>query len=163
MSGLSQSPELRLIEESIENANSRLKFFRVAFGASSGSQMLARSEVLKLLDGIYRDGRTKVKWDSYSDPTRTEAKLAFLAILCMESVLPQGGQVGVSSERGEWSFHAYGPKIKYNQDVWATVKSKGVGEVPSSEVHFALLGEALSSVGRPPQVGHSDSAVSLRY
>lgn len=163
MAGLPQSPELRLIEESIDNANARLKFFRVAFGASSGGQMLARTEVLKLLDGVYGGGRMKVKWDSLSDPTRTEAKLAFLAILCMESTLPQGGQIGVGSERGEWQFHSYGPKIKYDADTWAAVKAKGAGHPGSSEVHFALLGEALAEVRRPAQVGHSDSAVSLRY
>ena len=163
MSGLPQSPELKLIEESIDNANARLKFFRVAFGASSGGQMLARPEVLKLLEGVYGGGRVKVKWDSLTDPTRTEAKLAFLAILCMESTLPQGGQIGIASDRGEWQFHAYGPKIKFEADTWAAVKSKGAGMAGSSEVHFALLGEAFAEVDRPAQVGHSDSAVSLRY
>ncbi len=162
MSGLPSSPELRLIEESIENANSRLKFFRVAFGASSGGQMLARTELLKLLDGVYGGGRVKVKWDSLSDPTRTEAKLAFLATLCMESGLPQGGQISVTSERGEWKFHAYGPKIKYEPEVWSVLRTV-VSDLASSDVHFSLLGEALKAVGRVPQVGHSDTAISLRY
>lgn len=163
MGGLSQSPELRLIEESINNANARLKFFRVAFGAASGKQMMARPEVTKMLDGIYGGGRLAVRWDSAVDPTRTEAKLAFLGILCMESCLPQGGEIGVSTDRGEWKFHAYGKKIKYEPEPWAAVKSPTRAETCSATVHFALLGQALGQVHREPQIGHSDSAVSLRY
>lgn len=163
MSGVSQTPEMKLIEESIENANARLKFFRVAFGASTGGQIMARGDLVKLLEGTFTGGRLKVTWDAYSDPTRSETKIAFLAILCLESALPLGGEIGVSAERGEWRFHAYGPKIRFEADTWAHLKGQAKGHAASSDVQFPLLAAALQSVRRTAQVGNSDSAVSLRY
>lgn len=163
MSGVPQTPELKLIEESVENANARLKFFRVAFGAASGGQVMARGDLLKLLEGTFAGSRLKVKWDAYSDPTRSEAKIAFLAVLCLESALPMGGEIGIGAEQGEWKFHAYGPKIRFEAETWARLKGQSSERPASSEVQFPLLAEALATIGRTALVGHSDSAVSLRY
>ena len=46
MSGAPEGPELQLINESVENANARLRFFRIAFGAASADQVISRSEIL---------------------------------------------------------------------------------------------------------------------
>lgn len=163
MSGLNNSPELKLIEESIESANARVRFFRVVFGASSGAQIMARPEVSGLLAGVYSGGRLNVRWESPSDPTRTEAKVGFLAIMCAESALPNGGEITITSDRGEWQLQAYGPKIKFETEFWSVLKGNLSTEIPSSKVQFSLLAQALSALDRKPQVGHSDSAVSIRY
>lgn len=163
MSGMGASPELKLIEESIQSANARVRFFRVAFGAASGTQVMARAEILSLLDGAFSSGRMMVRWDSPTDPTRTEVKLGFLAIMCAEASLPLGGEVTIASDRGNWQVQAYGKKIKFEPDLWSALNSPISEDVPSSKVQFLLLGEALTQVGRTVQVGHSDSAVSIRY
>jgi histidine phosphotransferase ChpT len=163
MAGMGDSPELKLIEESIQSANARVRFFRVAFGAASGTQIMARTEILSLLDGIYAGGRLMVRWDSPTDPTRTEVKLGFLAIMCAEAALPLGGEVTIASDRGNWQVQAYGKKIKFESDLWAALNSPISEDVMSSKVQFLLLGEALTQVARTAQVGHSDSAVSVRY
>ena len=164
MSGMGDSPELKLIEESIESANSRVRYFRVAFGASSGSQIMARTEVLSLLDGIYAGGRLTVRWDAPSDPTRSEAKMGFLAIMCAEAALPMGGEISVSCDRGNWQIQAYGKaKIKFEKEIWKLLNAPMPSDVPSSKVQFLLLGEAFTQLGLTPQVGHSDTALSIRY
>ncbi|MEM9582003.1 MAG: histidine phosphotransferase family protein [Pseudomonadota bacterium] len=163
MSGISDSPEMKLIEEAVESANARVRFFRVAFGASSAAQMLARAEILRLIDGCYGTGRVKVRWQPPSDPSRTEAKTAFLALLCMESALPQGGEIAISADRGNWQLQAFGPSIRYDPDLWATLTRDIGHDVMSSQVQFILLREVLAATGQSPLVGHSDSAVSLRY
>jgi histidine phosphotransferase ChpT len=38
MSGTAPGPEMDLISQSVENANARIRFFRVAFGAARGGQ-----------------------------------------------------------------------------------------------------------------------------
>lgn len=163
MSGMGDSPELKLIEESIQSANSRVRYFRVAFGAASGSQVMARTEILSLLDGVYAGGRFVVRWDAPSDPTRSEAKMGFLAIMCAEAALPLGGEVTVTSDRGNWQVQAYGTKIKFEKEHWKLLNAPIPSDVPSSKVQFLLLGEAFTQLGLNPQVGHSDSAMSLRY
>lgn len=163
MSGLGDTPELNLIEESIQSANARIKFFRVALGASSGSQIMARAEIMKLLAGCYGGGRMKTRWDAASDPTRTDAKIGFLAIMCMETALPNGGEVIVSMEHGSWTVSAYGPKIRFEQPLWGLVAGKPYEDLTSGMVQFALLGDVMRMTGKTPQIGHSDSAVSLKF
>ncbi len=163
MSGVTDTPEMKLIEEAVDGANARIKLFRVAFGASSGSQMLARSEMLKILDGCYGGGRLKVRWSPPSDPTRTEAKIALLAILCVETVLPQGGEIVINAERGNWQLQGFGPAVRFDAEVWGALTRQAGQALPSSQVQFTLLREAFERTGQVPQVGHSDSAVSLQY
>ncbi len=43
------SPELDLISQSVENANARIRYFRISFGATSSSQIMGRQEVLSVL------------------------------------------------------------------------------------------------------------------
>lgn len=163
MSGLADTPELKLIEESIQSANARIKFFRVALGAASGSQIIARAEIIKLLAESYGGKRIRTRWDAASDPTRTEAKIGFLAIMCMETALPSGGEIIVSLEHGSWSVNAYGPKIRYEAPLWGLVAGKPYEDLTSGMVQFALLGDVMGAIGKEPQIGHSDSAVSLKF
>lgn len=163
MSGVASSPEMKLIEEAVASANARVKFFRVALGGSTGAQMLARSEILKLLDGCYGGGRLTVRWEPPSDPSRTEAKVAFLALMCIETVLPQGGDIVINADRGNWQLQAYGPTIKFDAELWASLTRETDLTIGSSQIQFVLLKAALDAIGQPPQVGHSDSAVSLRF
>ena len=162
MSGIASSPEMTLIEDAIESANARVRFFRVAFGAATGSQILARSEILKLIEGCYGAGRISVRWDPPWDPSRTEVKIGLLAILCLESTLSHGGSIIVEASRGVWTFQSYGEKIRFEPELWAALQGRGAGEVSSAQVQFLLLRDALHLAGKTPQVGHSDSAVSLK-
>lgn len=163
MSGVADTPEMTLIQEAVESANARVRFFRVALGASSGTQMLARAEVLRLLDGCYGGGRLDVRWAPLSDPSRTEAKTAFLALMCMEAALPQGGEIVINADRGNWQLQGYGPSIRYDAELWSALTRDTGTPVGSSQVQFLLLRDVLSSTGQTPLVGHSDSAVSLRF
>lgn len=163
MSGHPPSAEMKLIEESVENANNRIRFFRVAFGGASAAQRMARGDIVKLIAGCYAGGRIAVKWQVMPDCSRVETKLALLSILCMESGLPAGGEIIIAEERGEWQIHAYGSKIRFDPDCWNTVNGRATEDLSSAQVQFALLRDALETLGRKPQIGHSDSAISLMY
>ena len=52
MSGAATRPELALISDSVENANARIRYFRVAFGAASPGQRLRGSEIRAILVGL---------------------------------------------------------------------------------------------------------------
>lgn len=163
MSGLPRTPELALIEESIANANARVRLFRLAFGAANADQKMSRQDVVKLIGDCYAGGRVSVKWETVSDMSRVEAKLALLAVLCMEVTLPLGGQVVVRCERSQWQMQAYGEKIRYEQEVWGVLSGQRTDALAPAHVQFLMLRDALASLGQTAQSGHSDSAVSLRY
>ena len=54
MSGMSAAPEITLISESVDNANARIRFFRIAFGAASADAVTSHSEVTGILADVYR-------------------------------------------------------------------------------------------------------------
>ncbi len=98
MSGSGDTPEMALISESVENANARIRFFRVAFGAASPGQRLgaagdrsrswaATGKTSRLQDRLARDGRCE----------RQDVKLAFLLMQCLETRCP--GAAGSRSRR----------------------------------------------------------------
>ena len=163
MSGIGETPEMKLIEESVANANARVRFFRVALGASSGSHLMARGDILNLVKDTYDGGRIAARWDVSTDPSRTDVKLAFLAMMCCEIGLPQGGEVIVTDDRGSWTVQAYGPKIRVEPELWARLKTPADTPVEAAKIQFPLLCEALRATDRVVEVGHSDSAISLRY
>ena len=62
-------PEMALISESVANANARIRFFRISFGAASGDQRIARSEVMSVLTDLTRGGRVSYAWTSVAEFT----------------------------------------------------------------------------------------------
>ncbi|EPX79049.1 histidine phosphotransferase family protein [Litoreibacter arenae] len=165
MSGLPPSPELTLIEESIANANARVRLFRLAFGVASAGQRMARGDIVKLLGDCYASGRIQVMWEPTSDVSRQEAKIALLGVLCLETALPAGGKIVLRCDRGSWQMQAYGEKIRVEPEVWSVLMPKATkaGDLSAAQVQFILLRDALAQLGATAQAGHSDSAVSLRY
>jgi histidine phosphotransferase ChpT len=85
MSGINAAPEIALISESVENANARIRFFRVAFGASSPGQMVGRPEIMSILNDMTKGGRLDIDWRPTDDVLRAQVKLAFLLLQCLES------------------------------------------------------------------------------
>jgi histidine phosphotransferase ChpT len=144
MSGAAGSPEMTLIGESIENANARIRFFRVAFGAAAPGSLLGNSEIRSIMADMYRGSRTSVDWRLDNDPPRSEAKLAFLLLLCLESALPWGGRLTVSqSGSGRWTLLATGERQKIDEGLWDLLANPhSETQVTASEVHFALAHKA---------------------
>ena len=165
MSGLKPSPELSLIEESIANANARVRLFRLAFGSANGAQRMARSDIVKLLGDCFGSGRIQVTWEPTSDVSRIEAKIALLAVLCLEVALPAGGKIVLRCDRGHWQMQAYGNKIRFDANPWGILSNSTADatELQPAHIQFALLRDALAQLGQTAQAGHSDSAASIRY
>lgn len=165
MSGLPPSPELSLIEESIANANARVRLFRLAFGVASGGQRMARGDIVKLLGDCYGAGRIQVIWEPTSDVSRIEAKIALLAVLCLEVALPAGGKIVLRCDRGQWQMQAYGSKIRFDPLAWNLLikRTADPTDMQPAHVQFLLLRDALAQFDQSALAGHSDSAVSLQY
>lgn len=140
-------PELDLVRESVENAQARLRFFRIAFGQSGGDQELGRAEVLGILTELYKSGRLKVHWAVEESRPRAEVKLAFLLLQCLESAMPYGGQVHIDRSRGGWRVQGDAEKLRLEPMLWESLSSLTVpAALRPSQVHFALVPKALRAV-----------------
>jgi len=163
MSGLKQTPEMALISESVENANARIRFFRVAFGAAGPTQEIRRSELLSIL-GPLSSLRVRIDWQVSDSALRSEAKLAFLLIQCMESALPWGGTITVSKIGNRWQLKGTADRIKDLPHLWPLI-SQGTHteEIAPSEVQFPLAHRAATEMGVRVDCDITGGAITLSF
>lgn len=59
MSGSPLTAEMALITDSVQNANARIRFFRVAYGHAAAQQMMGRAEIIGILQDIAQGARVR--------------------------------------------------------------------------------------------------------
>lgn len=163
LTGATPGPEMELISASVHNANARIRFFRIAFGAA-GQQMMGRTEIMSVLKDISKTGRIEMLWVPSDPHPRPMVRLAFLAVLCCETALPQGGSIRVDQEDDRWKVTATGGAVSLDPALWNTL-----GEAPvstngsSATVQFPLLAEMVEKLGRKVEFDHDLERVEIRY
>ena len=163
MSGDMSGPELELISDSVANANARIRFFRIAFGAAS-EQQISRAEVVSVLEDISKGGRLKYQWTPQEPATRAEVRLALLAGLCLETGLPYGGNVNILCADGKWAVIGEGSKLNIDDELWARVSGgSSSATVTPALVQFAMLPEAARDLGRTVRVEQTLERVTIHF
>jgi histidine phosphotransferase ChpT len=164
MDGAGNSPELALIAESVVNANARIRFFRVAFGATTGDQRIARSEVQSILADMTRGGRLSVAWTSGGDLPRREVRLAFLLLQCLETAMAYGGRVRIEHDDAKWIMTGEAERLKIDPALWEVLtEPHPPAEIGAAQVHFALVPEELKRQGRRLMTNITESAIRLSF
>ncbi len=165
MSGATTGAEMELISESVENANARIRYFRIAFGAAGSGQDIARSEAVAVLSEMFRDSRMHVAWLPETDLPRSRVKLNFLLFLCFESALPRGGAVSLSSVGDGTAIYAEADMLRFDENLWALLADAGRQSPPlaPATVHFALAGLCAQDLGLTLSVERSQNSLRVRY
>lgn len=149
--GLTASPELRLIAESVAAARARIQAFRMAFGQSKGEQRVASGALAALLQSASSNPRLRIEMDAEGDFARDETRMLMLAVMCLETALPWGGAVTASHDTGGWKLVGTAERAKADPELWFWLNAPD-GQTPRSpapsEVQFALLGESARAAGR---------------
>jgi histidine phosphotransferase ChpT len=169
-----QGPEIALISESVHNANARIRFFRIAYGASSDGQRVARGEITSILADLYGAARLDIDWRAAGDPPRDEVKLLFLLIQCLETALPFGGQVTADRIDGVWTLAGTSPKLRAEPALWDGFRSAAArpgstppeawaGAITSALVHFALVPDSLRKIGATLAIEMDETTITLRF
>ncbi len=164
MSPAGSSPEIALIAESVENANARIRYFRVAFGAASTEANLGRAEIVDILTDLTRGGRIGIEWNAAGALARGEVKLAFLVILCLETAMPWGGQIHVSTDDKRWFLGATAERLKVDPELWELMANPCADvEVTSALVQFALVPETARAIGRSLRTDIRDNYINVSF
>lgn len=162
LSGAAPSEELQLIRASVDAATARIRFFRVAFGAAGAGQLMAARDIRATLEAMYGDSRLKVRWSNDEDQERLEAKVAFLALACLEQAMPWGGTVEVRASTNAWVLHAQAERFKHEPRLWDMLSRGTQAEtLAGSEVQFGLLRDLSQSARRPISVTITDQSLSI--
>lgn len=161
---IADRPELTLLAESAGNANARIRFFRISFGAASPDQRIARSEVLSVLAGLAAGSRITTTWTSAPDLARREVRLAFLVLQCLETALPYGGTVTIHEANTFWTVQAKAPRLKLDQPLWDILRgSAAPAGLAANAVQFALVPAALAALGRKLAVTTDETSITLTF
>ncbi len=164
MSGVGAAPEMSLITESVDSANARIRFFRVAYGAAKSDSMIGNAELKSVLSDLYRGNRLIIDWRIGEDVPRTEAKLAFLLLQCMESAFPWGGKLQVTRSGETWNIFGKADRMKIDEPFWELLIDDGKQvDVTASNVHFALIQPAAQQVGRRVTTNITDASLSISF
>jgi histidine phosphotransferase ChpT len=138
MSDTHGGPEIELISESVDNASARIRFFRIAYGAASETEM-GRAEVVSILNDSARGGRMTLAYGPLDGQPRWAIRMAFLAIQCLETSMPYGGRVEVNCDAGAWTITGYSTKSNADPNLWALLKGAEFENLAPAHVQFALL------------------------
>mgnify|MGYP002129200438 CR=1 FL=1 len=150
MSGAGGSgPELTLINDSVLQANARIRFYRIAFGVSAPGQQIGRAEILSILSDMIAGSRLAVEWHIPPDLPRADAKLAFLILLCLENALPYGGRIRVEMAEGRWSITAHSLKLRHDPMLWSLMTETQPGTpISPAQVQFLIARNEAQEQGR---------------
>ncbi|WP_412563121.1 histidine phosphotransferase family protein [Thalassobius sp. MITS945101] len=157
------SPEMSLIQESLDHANARIRLFRLAFGRATAMQQIGASEISGLLADIGRTGRVSYHWNGPNAAPRTEVQAVCLAAMCLERCLPYGGRIQITNEGSCWHLTADGRKLLWDAETWQALIAMETVPEAANEVEFALLQNALHRLGRRPVAECFATLVSLRF
>ncbi|WP_213544791.1 histidine phosphotransferase family protein [Vannielia litorea] len=160
MAGLQNSPELGLVDESVKDAQGRIKFFRVAFGRAEDGQGVGEAEIVTTLKEYLGGGRVRLNWPQPGTVSRAELRAVFLAINCLETELAFGGTIEV---RPGWEVTARAERLRDDAAAWAAL-ARGDGDgLGPEQVQFALLPRAVAALGRSVKVQRAVGEISLRF
>ena len=164
MSGVGSAPEISLIAESVESANARIRFFRIAYGAAQNDAMIGDAELKSVLADLYRGNRLDVDWRVGEDVSRAEAKLAFLLVQCMESAFPWGGKILVTRTGKSWSLFGRSERCKYDETLWGmAINPSDTADVNAANVHFALIQPTARQIDRRVQTNVAEGSISVTF
>lgn len=153
---LSTSPEMTLIRQSCDNATARIRFFRIAFGTGDDTRSLPVTTARATLLDHFAGTRLRPDWETDTDMGRDVVQLGYLAALCLETALPQGGDIRITVTNRSLIAFAFGPVVQRDAALWSRLEAPD-GAHPASlrpaHVQFALLARLCSASGRLPVVG----------
>lgn len=88
---------IALIGDSATELSARLRFFRVAFGATGGDAPMSRDEVNSIIGPVLQGRRINLAVDGAAGGVaRGELRLLFTLVLVAADCLPRGGKLTVS-------------------------------------------------------------------
>jgi histidine phosphotransferase ChpT len=136
-------PEMDLIRDAVRDAQARLRFFRIAFGAAGAQQIVSAREAREIAEAPYRATRLTPDWTIAADLPRSQVKLAYLMMLCAETALPLGGDMRVAQDgAGRWRIEVGASKLRHDEALWNVLRF-GIGAagrpLRPAEVQFAAL------------------------
>jgi histidine phosphotransferase ChpT len=165
MTGSVRGPEMDLIRDAVRDAQARVKFLRVAFGAAGSQQVLSAREAKATAQAPWQNGRMTLNWTATTDLPRIQVKLGYLMLLCVETALPMGGNVTLGIDpAGQWRLEATGPRVALDEALWSVLRfgmAAAGRPLRPSEAQFAALHAAVEPLDLTVNYVARDGGLSM--
>jgi len=117
---------LQLIRNSSRQAQAKLKFLRLAFGAAgSAPGIIGVEEIKTLSEDMYRDGKATLVWNMANDGLdKAQARILLNLIMLGVQSVPRGGDVAITATDQELSITATGRKARLDEAVARALSGK---------------------------------------
>ncbi len=164
MEGSIKGPEMALVTESVRNASARIRFFRVAFGATGVDQRIGGNEVASIIADMTQGSRLKIDWVGPNDLSRRDVKLLFLLVLCLESALPYGGHIAIERGESRWNLLATASKMKIDPALWnGLIDAETTAEIGPAQVQFLLVPDEIARQHRRLTTELAETSIKLSF
>lgn len=132
---------LALLGQSARDAADRLKFFRLAFGASGGAEMpIPYADVRQAVDAYLRGPRVSFEWagDALSQAPSDKRRIRLLANLCLigSSAMGRGGVVRCDIEQASLTVTASSERGELEAEVVAALRGEQAPVTPRTAPAF---------------------------
>jgi len=112
LTGTSLSPELTLITESVNAANAKVRFLRIAFGDATSNTVISPTEITDILNDFYNGPCTNLIWAIKTPLERRDLRLLFLLLLCAEKLAQFGGAITVAQTGDTFKISITGKNLR---------------------------------------------------
>lgn len=165
LTGAATGPELDLIRDAVDDAQARIRFLRIAFGAAQPTHTISSREARTAVTGIYRNARMNPTWTVEQDLPRNRVKLAFLMTLCAETALPMGADLTVSLPAADrWQISATASRVNVDEALWSVLRF-GPGALNRAlrpaEAQFAALHVAAEELNLTVNYVHDEGSLTI--
>lgn len=168
-----QDPEMRercleLLAESAKASASKLKFFRLAFGAGGGfGEEIDTREARTALEGLFgAEKKIELGWMVAAEKLPKEAVKVLLNLaLVAGDALVRGGRLDIGAERGangtEIVIRAEGPRLLLDPNLRATLERGAAGTIEPRAAGAWLAHALITEAGGKLQISPADSPVLM--
>ena len=149
LSGMGDSAELALVQDSLRGAKAVLDISRLAYGRAAPGESLS-CEALRAIAEDYYAGKPRLSldWQLSGTQARARAQILMLACLAAEQAVPRGGGLKVEGDAQSARITARGTPPTPDLGLWDGVTGRApLPEPDPRQAHFHMLRRCLAARG----------------
>jgi len=154
-----KSPEMALINDSCQDARTRVEFFRIAFGTYQQGQIMEASKIQKIANAVYATPRFHLTWEM----DRTWAQILYLGLMSMERQLTLGGSLTVSAKADHLEIIATSERATVTHPGWERLFNQANDLPAPADVQFHLLPMVSKAYGFTLNFRHHEIQTTLSF
>lgn len=156
--------ELELLQQSVQSAQARLQFLRIAFGSSTDDRAHVDAAHLSAMITRFTLGqRHQIIWKIEDETRRSDAQLICLMVLCAIDAMPLGGKISIAPLSNGYEIKAETQRTELNPVSWEAVQKRiPPQDITARTIQFQVLVNYLIETEKAAHVAESGDGFELR-